>query len=98
MVCTQKNQAVMIRATSAMSSPYDGSTLVQAGSPGPLCLAPPVDQAGLGEKRGEPISPSRKERQGYTSLEARPEAEFPTQGRIGATTPCTAHVGRSEEH
>jgi hypothetical protein len=45
------------------------------------------------EKMGEPLSPSGKERQGYPSLEARPEAEFPAQGRIGATTPRTPYVG-----
>src|SRR6266852_3677810 len=45
------------------------------------------------EKMGEPLSPSGKERQGYTSLEARSEAEFPTQGRIGAAAPRAPHVG-----
>src|SRR5207237_1318504 len=45
------------------------------------------------EKMGEPLSPSGKERQGYPSLETRPEAEFPTQGGIGTATPRARRVG-----
>ena len=41
----------------------------------------------------EPGSPGSLQEESDKSLEARPEADFPTQGGIGTATPRTPRVG-----
>src|SRR5712691_739198 len=51
-----------------------------------LLIGAKLTRPARAERRGEPLSPSGKERQGYSSLEPRPEAEICLQRHVLAGT------------